>query len=192
MIREGLIGFSTGDSTLSKTIRKAQSIWVNLYSNKDEGKPIMNHVFMTVKRFGKIYVIEADLKVVNVNGKYKWKPVVKMTKWEQTEYARGKVEYCFKEPIKPWSKEELLQLSELAEKYEGRPYEKVNVAFHQVIKTFTNRWIGKTGLTAELAFICCELVGTMCHNVRNYWFPNCAELNVMELYLDNDLKDANV
>jgi hypothetical protein len=42
MIRPGLIGFSTGDSALSKTIRKAQSIWVNLYQNKDEDKPIKN------------------------------------------------------------------------------------------------------------------------------------------------------
>lgn len=192
MIRDGLIGFSTGDSTLSKTIRKAQSIWVNLYQNKDEDKKIWNHVFMTVKRFGQIYVIEADLKVMKIRGIYKWKPITKMTKWELTEYARGKVEYCFKEPIKPWSKEELLQLSELAEKYEGRPYEKVNVGFHQVIKTITNKWIGKTGLSAEFAFICCELVGTMCHHVRNNWFPDCAELNVMELFLDSELKDAIV
>jgi hypothetical protein len=187
-MKAGLIGFSHGETFLAKGIQLFQKIWLTLWDKKDKNSPIWNHVFMTIEMFNKIYVLEANQKVVFEKGKWKYKPQVKITQWECSDYAKSKVKFAFKEPVVSWTPEELFMMTKIGRLFEGRPYDKINIP-EQIVKSLTNVWIGKMGTAAEMEFICCEVVATILHHIRPELFKNCASINVMEVWVDPCLKD---
>jgi hypothetical protein len=186
--KAGQIGFSRSKSPLSFSIRLFQWIYKFLWTKRRNNK-IWAHAFLVIELYDEIYVCEANQKaIIDGYDKKKWVAEVFINKWEYTPYGMGDVECEFIEPIEPWSKDKLKQITAIAKKYVGTPYGYEDIGC-QLYRTFTDKWLGHNGTAAEKEVICCELVATIINKIKKY-FDDPASINLVELRNNKHFKKA--
>jgi hypothetical protein len=166
--KEGLFGFSYGNSFLAKAIKLFQIALLIARGKYSSNMIIPNHEFYTYRNKEGIICIMEMQKNGNENHVF-----------TETSYFKDG-NYFFMAPKVPWSKKELLCWNILGQIDEGRKihYDFINLG-EQAIKMvdaikdkiengeIKPAWIGKYGVNARDRMICSELANTRANDIVN-------------------------
>jgi hypothetical protein len=168
-----LIGLTWGYTLLAKTIQKFEWVYERFGKNTKAPK-IPNHAFVKYYENGNWWVQEAEAK-----------GITKPQKWEESEYF-GKDNYCFKKPKTDLTDAQLTAAIAYAKSKIDEPYNYMGL-FEWVIKAISNKWVGKTGSSAQSSEYCSQFAEDTLNAAIPGLFPHPWEDCPANIYDNEDV-----